>query len=65
MCEYIILKDFNIYKYIYNRKIDLWYELQEDYYIHCLELPAKKEERHDKTRRQQSIRQFADEWRNY
>lgn len=52
-------------KYIYNRKSGLWYELQGDYYIPCLELPAKEEERHGRIRRQQSIRQFADEWRNY
>lgn len=65
MCEYIILKDFNMDKYIYNRKSGLWYELQGDYYIPCLELPAKEEERHDRIRRHQSIRQFADERRNY
>lgn len=33
-------------KYIYNEKNGLWYELQGDYYIPCLELPAEKEERH-------------------
>ena len=33
-------------KYIYNEQNDLWYELQGDYYIPCLELPAEKEERH-------------------
>ncbi len=32
-------------KYIYNEKKGLWYELQGDYYIPCLELPAEKEER--------------------
>lgn len=29
-------------KYIYNEKNGLWYELQGDYYIPCLELPAEK-----------------------
>lgn len=33
-------------KYIYNEKNGLWYELQGDYYIPCLELPTEKEERH-------------------
>ena len=33
-------------KYIYNEKNDLWYELQGDYYIPRLELPAEKEGRH-------------------
>ena len=33
-------------KYIYNEQNGLWYELQDDYYIPCLELPAEKEERH-------------------
>jgi len=33
-------------KYIYNEKNGLWYELQGDYYIPCLELPVEKEERH-------------------
>jgi len=33
-------------KYIYNEKNGLWYELQGDYYIPCLELPAEQEERH-------------------
>ena len=46
MCEYMILEDFNMDKYIYNEKNGLWYELQGDYYIPCLELPAEKEERH-------------------
>lgn len=30
-------------KYIYNENNGLWYELQGDYYIPCLTLPAKKE----------------------
>ena len=46
MCEYIILKDYIVEKYIYNEQNGLWYELQGDYYIPCLELPAEKEERH-------------------
>ncbi|MDD6158394.1 MAG: TnpV protein [bacterium] len=33
-------------KYIYNNSNGLSYELQEDYYIPCLVLPAEKEERH-------------------
>ena len=43
MCEYIILEDFNMDKYIYNKNNGLWYKLQGDYYIPCLTLPAKKE----------------------
>ena len=30
-------------KYIYDKSNGLWYELQGDYYIPCLTLPAKKE----------------------
>lgn len=41
MCEYIIL-DFNMDKYIYDKNNGLWYELQGDYYIPCLTLPAEK-----------------------
>ena len=33
-------------KDIYNEKNGLWYELQGDYYIPCLELPTEKEERY-------------------
>ena len=33
-------------KYIYNEQNGLWYELQGDYYIPCLELPTEKDERH-------------------
>ena len=33
-------------KYIFDESNGLWYELQGDYYIPCLELPAEKEERH-------------------
>ena len=36
MCEYIIMEDFSMDKYIYDDKNDLWYELQGDYYIPCL-----------------------------
>ena len=46
MYEYMILEDYKIEKYIYNEQNGLWYELQGDYYIPCLELPAEKEERH-------------------
>ena len=52
-------------KNIYNEQTGISYTLQGDYYLPDLTLPAKKEERHDRIRRQQSIRQFADEWRNY
>lgn len=31
-------------KYIYDDKNGLWYELQGDYYISCLILPAEKEQ---------------------
>ena len=33
MCEYMILEDFNMDKYIYDNSNGLWYELQGDYYI--------------------------------
>lgn len=33
-------------KYIYDENNGLWYELQGEYYIPCLDLPAEKEERH-------------------
>ena len=46
MCGYIILEDYIMEKYIYNEQNGLWYELQGDYYIPCLELPVEKEERH-------------------
>lgn len=46
MCEYIILEDYIMEKYIYNEQNGLWYELQGNYYIPCLELPTEKEERH-------------------
>ena len=42
MCEYIILEDYIMEKYIYNEQNGLWYELQGDYYIPCLELPTEK-----------------------
>ncbi len=44
MCEYIILEDFKMDKYIYDDKNNLWYELQGDYYTPCLVLPAEKEQ---------------------
>ena len=31
MCEYIILEDFNMDKYIYDKNNGLWYELQGDF----------------------------------
>ncbi len=43
MCEYIILEDFKMDKYIYDDKNGLWYELQGDYYIPCLGLLTEKE----------------------
>ena len=46
MCEYIILEDYYMDKYIFDESNGLWYELQGNYYIPCLELPAEKEERH-------------------
>jgi len=36
MCEYIILEDNTMEKYIYDESNGLWYELQGDYYIPCL-----------------------------
>lgn len=33
-------------KYIYDESNGLWYELQGDYYIPCLTLPAEKEEKY-------------------
>ena len=41
MCEYIILEDFNMNKYIYDNSNGLWYELQGGYYIPCLTLPEE------------------------
>ena len=38
------MEDFSMDKYIYDDKNDLWYELQGDYYIPCLILPAEKEQ---------------------
>ena len=38
MCEYIIVEDFLMNKYIYDESNGLWYELQRDYYIPCLTL---------------------------
>ena len=43
MCEYIILEDFLMDKYIYDNSNGLWYELIRDYYIPCLTLPAEEE----------------------
>ena len=41
MCEYIILEDFKMDKYIYDENNGLWYELHGDYYLPCLELPEQ------------------------
>lgn len=47
MCEYIngtiIQEDFTMEKTIYNESNSLWYELQGDYYIPCLTVPAEEE----------------------
>ena len=37
------MEDFLMDKYIYDESNGLWYELQGDYYIPCLILPAEKE----------------------
>ena len=45
MCEYInnaiIQEDFNMEKYIFDENNGLWYELQGDYYIPGLTVPAE------------------------
>ena len=43
MCEYIIMDDFLMDKYVFDKSIGIWYELIEDYYIPCLTLPAEEE----------------------
>ena len=47
MCEYInnaiIQEDFTMEKAIYDESNGLWYELQGDYYIPCLTLPAEED----------------------
>lgn len=47
MCEYIndaiIQEDFSMENYIFDKSNGLWYELQGDYYIPCLTVPAEKE----------------------
>ena len=43
MCEYIILEDFKMDKYIYDENNGLWYELQGEYYLPCLTLPPEEE----------------------
>ena len=47
MCEYIndaiIQEDFSMEKYIFDESNGLWYELQGDYYIPCLTVPAEEE----------------------
>ena len=42
MCEYIILEDFKMDKYIYDENNGLWYELQGEYYLPCLSLPPER-----------------------
>ena len=46
MCEYIneaiIQEDFTMEKTIYDESNGLWYELQGDYYIPCLTVPAQE-----------------------
>lgn len=46
MCEYIneaiIQEDFTMEKYVYDKSNGLWYELQGDYYIPCLTVPAQE-----------------------
>ena len=39
----IIREDFNMEKYIFDKSNGLWYELQGDYYIPCLTVPAEEE----------------------
>ena len=39
----IITEDVNMEKYIYDKNKVLWYELQGDYYIPCLTVPAQEE----------------------
>ena len=47
MCEYIndaiIQEDFSMEKYIFDEGNGLWYELQGDYYIPYLTVPAQEE----------------------
>ena len=49
MCEQInndiIQEDFSMEKYIFDEGNGLWYELQGDYYIPCLTVPAQEERR--------------------
>lgn len=42
MCEYIILEDFKMDKYIYDENNGLWYELQGDYPILILSAEEEK-----------------------
>ena len=42
MCEYIILEDFKMDKYIYDENNGLWYELQGEYYLPCLTLSPEE-----------------------
>ncbi len=47
MCEYIILEDFKMDKYIYDESNGLWYELKGEYYLPCLTLPPEEEKPRD------------------
>ena len=42
MCEYIILEDFKMDKYIYDENNGLWYELQGEYYLPCLSFATRR-----------------------
>ena len=42
MCEYIILENFKMDKYIYDENNGLWYELHGDYYLPCLAIPEEE-----------------------
>ena len=43
MCEYIILEDFMMDKYVFDNSNGFLYELSGDYYIPCLTSPAEEE----------------------
>lgn len=43
MCEYIIMEDFKVDKYIFNENNNLWYELVGNYYLPCLTVPAEEQ----------------------
>ena len=43
VAEKTLSEDYIMEKYIYDEKNGLWYELQGDYYLPCLTLPAEEE----------------------